>query len=675
MKNPDWQDVLKKVNMHECADNAVKCIQTPTSQNQKPFRFEFDTWASLSIIQQSIWMQIWRSILRICEDYEHMKEKCPVQYVENNYDNSWVWSTMCNDYSTLTKHKLPALSIDRPKTKMNALLQWRSTVPHDLNKPLFVMTDASVYGLEAVLAHKNLSGELLPIQFVSRILTKVEQNYATIDWDVLVVVYAIKRFHEFFCGRNFTILFDHKQLMFIFGEKREISKMTNDRLVRWAVLLSQYNYKIKYIADPKYPSDVPDQYLNLIRSEALNESHLNMNSLQKETRNNPLLSKVLCNPLTTSTPNKSYGDKNKVEIITLDTKEVTDPTDNRHTENLRYHKELSDNEINDDNHFKSYMITMRTENNDTEGSQSLKHNYSWQCEEINLNNNLLHQLPDLSTMLSNVQYLQLDYNLIENVYPLIGILNNLRVLSLQGNRIRHFNIQLKHFNRLNYLDLSNNILSSVKIQFTPNLELRLTENPNDFDLECNTQLTDLRFNRFQSHRIMRKKIYTANLLLDYNLLVDLQFLSAKTYLHNLKSLSCSHNLIRTINEDFFYFAINLEKLDLSHNRIDRIPNGFLSSKHTISHVNLSFNMITEVSTGAFHNMLGLQDIRLFGNPIADTPSGFWKSSSQLKSIAITLKHLQCLNINGISNQIEEIKFSGCEINIKDYLGLDKLKYV
>ncbi|KAI0989347.1 hypothetical protein GJ496_002521, partial [Pomphorhynchus laevis] len=43
--------------------------------------------------------------------------------------------------------------------------------------------------------------------------------------------------------------------------------------------------------------------------------------------------------------------------------------------------------------------------------------------------------------------------------------------------------------------------------------------------------------------------------------------------------------------------------------------------------------------------------------------------------AITLKHLQCLNINGISNQIEEIKFSGCEINIKDYLGLDKLKYV
>ncbi|KAI0983193.1 hypothetical protein GJ496_006054, partial [Pomphorhynchus laevis] len=39
---------------------------------------------------------------------------------------------------------------------------------------------------------------------------------------------------------------------------------------------------------------------------------------------------------------------------------------------------------------------------------------------------------------------------------------------------------------------------------------------------------------------------------------------------------------------------------------------------------------------------------------------------------ITLKHLQCPNISGISNQIEEIKFAGCEINIKDFLGLDKL---
>ncbi|KAI0978847.1 hypothetical protein GJ496_008630 [Pomphorhynchus laevis] len=234
-------------------------------------------------------------------------------------------------------------------------------------------------------------------------------------------------------------------------------------------------------------------------------------------------------------------------------------------------------------------------------------------------------------MLSGVQYLQLDYNLIENVHPLFGISNSLRVLSLKGNRIRHFNKQPHQFKWLTFI--------------------RLTDNPNDFVLECDTQLTDLRFNRLQSYQVAQKKIYTSILLLDYNLLVDLQFLSAKTYLHNLKSLSCSHNLIRTINENYFDSAINLEKLDLSYNRIDRIPNGFLSSKHTILNV------------------------RLFGNPITDIPSGFLGVSYQLKSIAITLKHLQCLNINGISNQIEEIKFSGCEINIKDYLGLDKLKYV
>ncbi|KAI0988924.1 hypothetical protein GJ496_011852 [Pomphorhynchus laevis] len=72
-------------------------------------------------------------------------------------------------------------------------------------------------------------------------------------------------------------------------EKREISKMKNGRHVRWAVLLSQYNYKIKYIAgtqpyyadillsfpvcDLEYPSDVPAQYVNLIRTEAIAQAN------------------------------------------------------------------------------------------------------------------------------------------------------------------------------------------------------------------------------------------------------------------------------------------------------------------------------------------------------------------------------------------------------------------
>ncbi|KAI0986728.1 hypothetical protein GJ496_009953 [Pomphorhynchus laevis] len=252
--------------------------------------------------------------------------------------------------------------------------------------------------------------------------------------------------------------------------------------------------------------------------------------------------------------------------------------------------------------------------------------------QVNLNNNLLNQLHDLSKMLSGVEYLRLDYNLIENVYPLFGITNHLRALSLKGNRIRHFDISSYPINWLTYLDLSNNIISAVKIQNMQNLELRFTGNPNDFVLECNTQL-----------------------ILDYNLLVDLHFLSSKPYLNKLKFLSCSHNLIRTINEDFFDSAIKLEKLDLSYNCIKYIPNGFLSNKHTISHVNLSFNMITKVNSRDFLNMLGLQDIGLYGNPITVIPSGFLNLSSQLKSVAISLKHLQCLNIRELSNTIEEIE--------------------
>ncbi|KAI0978262.1 hypothetical protein GJ496_010342 [Pomphorhynchus laevis] len=186
-------------------------------------------------------------------------------------------------------------------------------------------------------------------------------------------------------------------------------------------------------------------------------------------------------------------------------------------------------------------------------AERLKNNYSLQCKELNLNNNLINQLHDLTKRVNGVQYLWLDYNLIERVEPLFGLSHNFYVLSL-------------------------------KVRNLPDLELRLTGNTNDFTFECNTQLTDLRFNRLQSHQIAQKKILTSILLLDYNLLVDLHFLSAETHIYHLKYLSCSHNLISTINEDFFALAFNLEKLDLSHNRIDYIPNGFLSNKHTISHV-------------------------------------------------------------------------------------------
>ncbi|KAI0978122.1 hypothetical protein GJ496_009567, partial [Pomphorhynchus laevis] len=255
--------------------------------------------------------------------------------------------------------------------------------------------------------------------------------------------------------------------------------------------------------------------------------------------------------------------------------------------------------------------------------------------------------------MAGVQKLQLDYNLIECVDPLFVIALSLQELSLKGNRIRHFDTNSNQLIHLTYLDLSNNILSLVHISKVINLELRLTHNPNDFELECNTQLTDLRFNKLQSGQIRQKIIKTAMLLLDYNLLVDLNFLSAKHYLRTLKYLSCSHNLIRTINEEFFESAINLERLDLSYNYIKNIPNRFLHSKHAISYLNLSFNLIAAVNTGDLYNMIGLQDVRLFGNPITDIPSDFLSLSSTLKSIAMTLKHRQCFNASRISSQIEE----------------------
>uniref|UniRef100_A0A5S6R212 RNA-directed DNA polymerase n=1 Tax=Trichuris muris TaxID=70415 RepID=A0A5S6R212_TRIMR len=50
---------------------------------------------------------------------------------------------------------------------------------------------------------------------------------------------------------------DHKPLERIFGEKREVPKMATNRLRRWALILSAYNYEVRYVpAKENSPADV-----------------------------------------------------------------------------------------------------------------------------------------------------------------------------------------------------------------------------------------------------------------------------------------------------------------------------------------------------------------------------------------------------------------------------------
>lgn len=128
---------------------------------------------------------------------------------------------------------------------------------YDPAKPLKVATDASPYGLGAVISHILPNGQEKPIAYASRTLNKAEQNYSQLDKEALSLYWGVKKFYQYLYGRHFVLETDHKPLTSIFGPKNGIPPMAASRLQRYAVFLAGFDFEIKYV---KSESNVADAF-------------------------------------------------------------------------------------------------------------------------------------------------------------------------------------------------------------------------------------------------------------------------------------------------------------------------------------------------------------------------------------------------------------------------------
>lgn len=104
-------------------------------------------------------------------------------------------------------------------------------------EPVLVSVDASSHALGAVLLQAGR-----PVEFASATLTDTQCRYAQIEKELLAIVYALERFHQYVYGRcDVTVETDHKPLEALFKKSLD---STPARLQRMMLRIQCYDFNV-----------------------------------------------------------------------------------------------------------------------------------------------------------------------------------------------------------------------------------------------------------------------------------------------------------------------------------------------------------------------------------------------------------------------------------------------
>ncbi len=121
----------------------------------------------------------------------------------------------------------------------------------NFNKPFFLQTDASTYGVGAILLQEgehhavaSQKPKLHPIAYYSATFTPTEQNYDIYEQELLAIMKTLTYWRHYlgWTKTPFTILTDHANLQYW-----KVPQKLNRHMARWHANLQEYNFIIKHI--------------------------------------------------------------------------------------------------------------------------------------------------------------------------------------------------------------------------------------------------------------------------------------------------------------------------------------------------------------------------------------------------------------------------------------------
>ena len=110
----------------------------------------------------------------------------------------------------------------------------------DSSKVFILRSDASDLALGAVLLQDH--NVPMPVAYASRKLLDREKRFSAVQKECLAIIWAIEKFKHYLFGKEFILQTDHQPLIYLRNMKNK-----NGKLMRWALFLQSYTFRIEYI--------------------------------------------------------------------------------------------------------------------------------------------------------------------------------------------------------------------------------------------------------------------------------------------------------------------------------------------------------------------------------------------------------------------------------------------